>query len=140
MSPYVLAYFMKTIPTFVHGIFDYIVGIVLLVAPNLFGFADMGGPAVMIPRVLGVLILVQALMTNYELGLIRVIPMKLHLAVDYILTLFLAVSPWLFGFYAQPKHVWMPHLVVGVCAFVLALMTETVPHERAVGTETRAAH
>ena len=36
---------MRIIPTFVHGIADYVLGLVLLVLPNLFGFADMGGGA-----------------------------------------------------------------------------------------------
>src|SRR4051812_12485772 len=102
---------MKVIPTFVHGIFDYLVGIILLVAPNIFGFAGVGGPAVFIPRLIGALILIQSLMTRYELGVMKVIPMKTHLTLDYILTIVLALSPWLFGFANQPKNVWMPHVV-----------------------------
>jgi hypothetical protein len=127
---------MKTIPTYVHGIADYIVGLVLLLAPNLFGFADLGGPAVLVPRVIGVLILVQSLITNYELGLIKLLPMRVHLAMDYVLTIILAASPWLFRFHDQPRNVWMPHVIVGVLGFLLTLMTEAVPHRRTLEART----
>jgi hypothetical protein len=123
---------VKFIPTLVHGITDYLVGIALLLAPNLFGFADVGGAAVFIPRLLGVIILGQAIMTNYELGLVKMVPMKMHLTMDYVLSLFLAASPWLFRFHDQPSNVWMPHVVVGVMAFLLTLMTETAPRWRGV--------
>jgi hypothetical protein len=118
---------MKIIPTFVHGIADYIGGIALLAAPNIFGFADVGGAAVWIPRILGVIILLQSICTRYEVGLIKVLPMKMHLMNDYIASLFLAASPWLFGFADQPSNVWMPHVVVGVLVFLLTLMTQSEP-------------
>ena len=44
---------MRFIPTKVHGALDYIVGIALIAAPWLFGFAGVGGAAVIIPVVLG---------------------------------------------------------------------------------------
>jgi uncharacterized membrane protein YtjA (UPF0391 family) len=118
---------MKVIPTFVHGIFDYVGGIALLAAPNLFGFAEVGGAAVWVPRVLGIVILLQSVMTAYELGLAKVLPMRMHLMNDYVASLFLAASPWLFGFANGPANQWMPHLVVGVGYFIISLMTESAP-------------
>ena len=118
---------MKIIPTFVHGIADYIGGIALLAAPNLFGFADVGGAAVWIPRIIGIIVLLQSICTNYEVGLLKVLPMKMHLMNDYIASLFLAASPWLFGFSDRPSNVWMPHVVVGILVFLLTLMTQSQP-------------
>jgi uncharacterized membrane protein YtjA (UPF0391 family) len=118
---------MKIIPTFVHGIADYIGGIALLAAPNIFGFAEVGGAAVWIPRIIGLIVLLQSICTNYEVGLIKVLPMKMHLMNDYVASLFLAVSPWLFGFSNGPSNVWMPHVVVGVMVFLLTLMTQSEP-------------
>ena len=117
----------KPIPTFVHGIADYLGGVALLLAPNLFGFADLGGSAVWVPRVLGVVILVQSLATRYELGVVKLLPMRMHLMNDYVASLFLAASPWLFGFHDRPAHAWVPHLVVGLGVFVLTLLTQTEP-------------
>ena len=118
---------MKIIPAFIHGIFDYLGGITLLAAPNLFGFSEVGGAAVWVPRIIGIIVVLQSICTNYEVGLIKVVPMKMHLMNDYVASIFLAVSPWLFGFSNQAANVWMPHLIVGIAVFVLSLMTETEP-------------
>ncbi len=118
---------MKTISTYTHGILDYIVGIILILAPNIFGFEHLGGPPVAVARTIGVLIIVQALFTNYELGLFRIIPMRLHLFGDYVMSIILAASPWIWHFYNQPNNVWLPHLVVGCVVFVITTMTRTAP-------------
>lgn len=116
---------MKIIPAFVHGIFDYMGGILLLAAPSIFGFADGPTAAVMVPRVIGVVVLLQSIFTRYGVGLIKVLPMRVHLMNDYVASLFLAASPWLFGFHNGPSNQWMPHLIVGLAVFVLSLMTKT---------------
>ena len=129
---------MKLITTFIHGVSDYLSGLALLLAPNLFGFADVGGAAVMIPRVLGMIILLQAITTRYELGLVKVLPMKVHLINDYVASLFLAASPWLFGFNYEKENAWMPHLLVGLGLFFFALLTQTQPSQLAVGRRATA--
>ncbi len=116
---------MKIIPAFVHGIFDYIGGVALLAAPNIFGFADEGGAAVWVPRLIGLIVLLQSICTRYEVGLVKLIPMRVHLMNDYVASLFLAASPWIFGFSGRPSNVWMPHVIVGLAVFVLSLMTRT---------------
>ncbi|NJL95482.1 MAG: hypothetical protein HC915_18030 [Anaerolineae bacterium] len=125
----------RIISPYVHGIFDYIGAIVLLLAPNLFGFADEGGAAVWIPRVLGVAILGMALITNYRLGVLRILPMPAHLMVDYVAGPFLAVSPFLLGFADEDANVWAPHLLAGVGIFIVTLLTqwttETATYTRA---------
>ena len=118
---------MKVIPTYAHGIFDYIGGVALLFAPQIFGFADVDGAAVAIPRVLGFIVLAQSLLTRYEVGLIKVLPMRMHLMNDYIASLFLAASPWLFGFADAPLNAWVPHVVVGITVFIVTLMTQKEP-------------
>ena len=118
---------MRIIPTIVHGIADYILGVVLLVLPNIFGFADLDGPAVWIPRILGVIDLLQSLATDYELGVVKILPMKMHLMNDYVVSLFFAASPWLFGFSHRPANVWMPPLIIGLLVLVVSLMTRTQP-------------
>src|ERR1700757_2874612 len=118
---------MKTISTYTHGILDYIIGIILILAPNIFGFEHLGGPAVTVARTIGVLVIVQALFTKYELGLFGLIPMRLHLFGDYVMSVILAASPWIWGFHVQPTHVWLPHLITGCVYFVITTMTRTSP-------------
>ncbi|MDB6065649.1 MAG: hypothetical protein JWR26_1857 [Pedosphaera sp.] len=125
---------MKTIPTYVHGIIDYIAGIALLLAPSLFGFSQLGGAPVDVARTAGLIVVVMALFTNYELGLFKVLPMKTHLLIDYILGVCLAISPWLFSFSHQPYNVWMPQVAAGVLLFVVTLLTQTEPRRAEIRT------
>jgi hypothetical protein len=110
------------IPTRTHGILDYIIGLALIAAPWLFGFA-YGGAETWTPVIVGALIIVQSLFTNYELGVVRAIPMRVHLMADVVLGLFLAVSPWLLDY---DQIVWAPHLIVGLVLVGSGLLTRRV--------------
>jgi hypothetical protein len=118
---------LRFLPTRMHAIMDYLIGIVLFLAPEIFGFSEVGGAAVLIPRVVGVLILGQALVTNFELGVFKMLPMSAHLGMDYLVGLFLAISPVLFGFSNNATNVWLPHVVVGLIIFAQAVVTEMEP-------------
>jgi hypothetical protein len=120
---------MRFIPTRIHGVIDYLTGLVLIVAPFVFGFAD-GGAAQWVPIILGAAILLMSLMTDYELSLAKMIPMPLHLGVDALGGLLLAASPWLFGFADQ---VFWPHLIIGLMEIGVSLMTRTTPDTADVG-------
>lgn len=116
---------MRFVPTRVHGVLDYLTGVLLIAAPYLFGFAD-GGLAQWLPMALGVGAIAYSLLTDYELGVARVFSMPAHLGLDAASGLLLAVSPWLFGF---ASVVWVPHVVIGVFEVVASLITRTRPAE-----------
>lgn len=118
---------MRFIPTKVHGALDYIVGIALIAAPWLFGFASVGGAAVIIPVILGVGLIVYSLFTKYELGPFGFIPMPVHLGFDVAASLFLALSPWIFGFAGEALNVWLPHVVVGAAVILVVLFSQSQP-------------
>jgi hypothetical protein len=119
---------MRVISTRAHGVLDYIVGALLIAAPWLFGFAE-GGAETWVPVALGAGALVYSLMTDYELGVVRRIPMPMHLTLDIMSGVLLAASPWLFGF---ADLVYLPHLVVGIFEIAAGLMTEKVPSAQPV--------
>ncbi len=123
---------MRFIPTKVHGILDYVVGAALIVAPWLFGFAGVGGAAVIIPIVLGAGLIVYSLFTKYEWGPFGFIPMPVHLVFDIVASLFLALSPWIFGFAGEALNVWLPHVVVGAAVIVVVLFSQTQPQSSSV--------
>lgn len=114
---------MQFIPTRIHGMLDYGAGLLLIVAPWLFGFAD-GGAETWIPVILGISTIGYSLLTDYELGIARVIPMATHLMLDIASGLVLAVSPWVFGF---ADDVWVPHVILGLLEIGAGLMTRTTP-------------
>ena len=125
---------MRFIPTRVHGYLDYLVGALLIAAPWLLGFAT-GGAEQWVPVALGVGALAYSLLTDYELGAIRTIPMRTHLLLDLLSGVLLAVSPWLFGF---DERVWTPHLILGLMEIGAALTTRTVPYEDRSSTASTA--
>lgn len=110
---------MKIIPRKIHGVLDYLVGALLIAAPWVPGFAD-NGPATYLPVTLGSLTILYSLLTNYEMGVLRVIPFPAHLVMDFASGLLLASSPWIFGF---EDRVWIPHLVVGLVEIGSSIMT-----------------
>ena len=114
---------MRFISTRTHGVLDYVVGALLIVVPYILGFAD-GTAAQWVPQALGLVAIGGALMTDYELGVMRVIPMPVHLMIDIGSGALLALSPWLFGF---ADKVFWPHLLVGIMEIGAGLMTRTVP-------------
>lgn len=118
----------KFIPTKVHGALDYIVALALIAAPWIFGFADKGGAAVIIPIVLGIGLFLYSLFTKYEWGLVKVLGMPYHLVVDVIASLFLIASPFVFGFYDMDMwNVWVPHVVVGIAVIIVVIFSQTQP-------------
>src|SRR5918998_6023287 len=122
---------MRFISTRAHGVIDYLMGALLIVAPYLLGFAD-GTAAQWLPQILGVALIGAALLTDYELGAVRLIPMPVHLGLDVAAGLLLAVSPWLFGF---ADRVWVPYVIFGLAEIGAGLMTRMVP-ETTAGTPT----
>jgi hypothetical protein len=110
---------MRFIPTRIHGVLDYLAGAFLITSPWLLAYA-MGGPETWVTVALGAVIIAYSLMTDYELGVVRFLSMRTHLWLDGWIGLFLVWSPTLFGFSA---FVWVPQVVVGVFAILLALFT-----------------
>lgn len=113
---------MRFIPTRIHGLLDYLVGVVLILAPWIFGFADTTAAAMWVPVILGAGVILYSLLTDYEWGLVHTIPMPIHLWLDGIGGLVLLLSPWLFGF---ADAVWVPHVILGIIEIGAAVTTQT---------------
>jgi SPW repeat len=114
---------MQFITPRVHSIIGFIVGVALLFAPNIFGFSDVGGAAVAIPRILGVIVILSELTVRGSFSGAGFVSMRFHIWMDVIMGIFLAASPWLFGFADEEVNAWVPHLVVGIAMVGYALAT-----------------
>jgi len=123
---------MKIIDRKTHGYLDYLVGLLLIAAPFIFNFYE-GGSESWIPIILGAGTIVYSLITDYELGVVGMIPMKTHLTIDVVSGIFLAASPWLFGF---ADHIFWPHLLVGIIEILVPLMTDPDSKYIPVGKST----
>ena len=118
---------MNKLPTRAHGMLDYVVGGAMMTVPKLMGwspcvtrlFAAAGGAA-----------MVYSLMTKYELGLVKVLPMKAHLAMDAVSGAALIGA----GLMLEDEDPDARAALVGAGAFeiVAAVSTQTTsPEERA---------
>src|SRR3954453_23850407 len=99
---------MRVISTKAHGILDYLVGVFLMSAPWILGFAQHGAET-WVPVILGAGAILYSLFTNYPMGVAKRISMGTHLGLDILSGIFLAVSPWLFNF---NDYVYLPHLII----------------------------
>src|SRR3954471_2855275 len=112
---------MRFLPTRIHGFVDYLWGCLLILAPHLLGFAD-NRTATWVAWIFGAGAILYSLATDYELGLVRLIPMPAHLGLDGLAGAILPASPWLFGF---ADRVRWPHLAFGLFSVPASLITRT---------------
>lgn len=116
---------MKIINTKTHGLLDYLLSALLLASPWLLGFASL--TLVMLCAVVaGGVMLLLALITDYEPGLVRVVPMPLHLFFDILLSFFLIAVPWLLRF---PAAVAWLFLLTGLVLILLTMLSHTSPRK-----------
>ncbi|HKG94539.1 MAG TPA: hypothetical protein VKA84_21675 [Gemmatimonadaceae bacterium] len=115
---------MRRIPTRVHGILDYSTGALLMALPGLLKGARRGRAEAAVPVALGVGALLYSLFTDYELGAVRKLPMKVHLALDVASGIFFAASPWVLDL---DEDVRAPYLALGLWEIAAGLMTEPEP-------------
>lgn len=130
---------MRFLTTRFHGFLDYLMGIFLIAAPWLLGFAE-DGPSTWVPVFFGSGMILYSLVTDYELGVARAISMKTHLLFDFLGGAFLAASPWIFGF---ADYIYLPHLILGIAEMGASLTTKTVPSQdrpHTIGHSGNVAH
>jgi uncharacterized membrane protein len=112
---------MKPIDSKTHGTLDYAMGIFLIVAPSIFGL-DKGQPESVILYALGIAALVYSLITDYELGIFKILPFRIHLTLDVLSGIFLSASPWLLDF---ADRVYLPHVILGLIEIAAGVMTRS---------------
>lgn len=115
------------IPAAVHGLIEYVAGILFVAAPFLFSFTADAATAASI--VAGVLILIIAASTAQPTGLIKSIPVQAHVVLDYILAVLLIAAPFLFGFSGDGTATAF-FIVLGVVHLLLTIATRFVKDDR----------
>lgn len=114
---------MRVIDSRTHTIIGLLVGVVLIVAPWLLTFADESDAATWSAVGVGVFIVLNELITTSPASPVKLVPMSVHLILDMVTGVFLALTPWFFGFADEDWFVWVPHVVVGILVAGYALMT-----------------
>ena len=89
---------MKIINPRIHGIIDYLVVLAFVLAPTLFNFSHT--PTALCYSVAAIHGLM-TLLTAFPMGVVDLIPFKVHGGIELVASFGLAAIPWLFGFVAE---------------------------------------
>jgi len=107
-----------------HGMTDYAAGATLLTLfPRLANLE--GTESARQIRIAGAIHAGYSTMTDYPLGVVKLIPFKVHLALDAVGALALAATPFVTGQWKQGTRHWLPH--AALCVFELAALAMTDP-------------
>lgn len=115
---------LRFVPTFVHGIIDYVTSVLLFAAPFYFGWT---GAQKWIAIVVALIFFVQTVFTDFELGIVRFLRIRFHLFMEFVLGIFLIAAPFIWNF--PRANVW-PYFMVGALAIFLFITTK----KQALGT------
>ena len=116
--------FPRPIDATLHGVTDYTVGTFLMTAfPKAAGIE--GTRSARQVRVAGAAHAAYSTITDYPLGMVKLLPYKAHLALDALGALALAATPFVTGQYKKGRRAWVPH--VALCAFELTSLALTDP-------------
>ena len=114
----------RPVDSTLHGVVDYSAGAFLLTAlPKVAGIE--GTRSARQIRTAAAIHAGYSTLTDYPLGLVKLLPFKAHLAIDAIGALALAATPFLTGQYRKGQDHWVPH--VALCVFELASLAMTDP-------------
>ncbi|MEO7444661.1 MAG: hypothetical protein ABIT96_01195 [Ferruginibacter sp.] len=109
---------MRIITPFFHGILDYVLIIFLLASPAIFG---MTGILATFTYGLGIVHLLLTILTAFPLGLIKVIPFRIHGIIEVVVSIFLALMA--FWFYNQGNvlgfYFYMVMAIIIMIVFIL---------------------
>lgn len=89
---------MRFVTKTIHAWLDYPVALALITLPFLLGLGASHPLALAISPVVGVAAFVLTVFTDHHLGLFRVLPYRLHLAVDLAVGVLFLVLPLALGF------------------------------------------
>jgi hypothetical protein len=125
----------KPISTFTHGVIDYVTAGTLFAMPAILGFGERLSRAV---RMIALKKLTVAAMTNHELGIVKLIPMKTHLALDAVTGATLCTLPFLLEDEDNEDDTKARAALVtmGMMEIAYVPLTETEPRSRRRLTDT----
>jgi hypothetical protein len=115
---------MRSIPRKVHGVLDYLSVIGLFALPRMMHWSDN---TTTLLSVLAGGTLLYSLLTRYELGALKVLPMKAHLVLDFLSGLALCALPFL---YHMPRQATIILVSIGVFELIVSSLSDSTSLHR----------
>ncbi len=111
---------VKLLPAWLHAIADYAVGgLVILIAL----VAGNSGPATATGVVVGAVVLLVSMATQYPLGVVKVLPFRLHSLGDYAAAGLLVVAPFALGYSDSETALSVFYVAAGLAVLGVSLIT-----------------
>lgn len=89
---------IKFVTRNIHAYLDYPVALALIGLPFLLGLGTSNPLALWLSVTTGIAAFLLTVLTDHHLGLIRIIPYSVHMAVDLMVGVTFLIAPFLFGF------------------------------------------
>lgn len=111
---------VRFLPAWFHAIADYAVALTLIVVA-----VSVGGSAKAVAAgvVVGAVVLAVSMLTRYPLGVVKVLPFKLHSAGDYLAAALLVAAPFALSFTHSDAGLSVFYIVAGVAVLAVSLIT-----------------
>jgi hypothetical protein len=123
------------IPLRMHALVEPVVGILLIAAPWIFGFDDVGSSKTL-SIIVGVIVLLSGLTTRWRWSIAKLIPLRTHFMTDVLLGIVLIAGPFVLG--DSDNGAATRFLVImGVLELLTALTTNWDEREEVVATRDR---
>ncbi|MBV8763187.1 MAG: hypothetical protein JO257_38240 [Deltaproteobacteria bacterium] len=110
----------RLIPQDIHSVMDYVDG--LTVASGM--LFDDNAAACTASIALGASAVATALMTDYRLSAMKLIPIRTHEVIDHVWGLSCIAAPFVFGYWKKAPRVAMTHVMTGAMTIVTSLLTD----------------
>lgn len=104
----------------IHAFIDYPIALILIAAPFILGLGKANPPALWLSVATGIAAFTMTLLTDHKTGVFRVLPYRLHLAVDRTVGIVFAAAPFGLGFTGLDAwYYWANAAAVLLVTFVL---------------------
>jgi hypothetical protein len=111
---------MKILNSNIHGILDYAVVVAFAIAPAVLG---LGGLPAIISYALAAIHLLLTLVTAFPLGAVKIVPLRVHGAIEFVVSIALLALPWLLNF-ASDMTARNFYVGAGILIFAVWLITD----------------
>ncbi|MBO0730474.1 MAG: hypothetical protein J2P57_14535 [Acidimicrobiaceae bacterium] len=111
---------VRLLPAWFHAIADYAVAVTLIAVAAAAGGS---GKAVATGVVIGLVVLAVSVLTRYPLGVVKVLPFRVHSAGDYLAAFLLVISPFALGFNSSDGGLTAFYAVAGIAVLAVSLIT-----------------
>jgi phosphatidylserine synthase len=116
----------------VHGVIEYAVAVLFIVAPFVFGFDETSATAASL--VVGLVLLAFTAVSDLPTGLVKNVSVGVHVTADIVLAVLLVALPFVLGFRDETAPTAL-FITVGVLHLLVTIATRFRSGDEADGTD-----